>query len=64
MAQTALASTVKQLGAESGTAVVVNARTGAIVVMAGAPTFDPNDYGNSAGLTGCLGQERFFLIQQ
>ena len=61
MAQTALASTVKQLGAESGTAVVVNARTGAIVVMAGAPTFDPNDYGKSAALTGCLGQESVFF---
>ncbi len=61
MAQTVLASTVKQLGAESGTAVVVNARTGAIVVMAGAPTFDPNDYGKSAALNGCLGQESVFF---
>ena len=61
MAQTVLASTVKQLGAESATAVVVNARTGAIVVMAGAPTFDPNDYGKSAALNGCLGQESVFF---
>ena len=61
MTQTVLASTVKQLGAESATAVVVNARTGAIVVMAGAPTFDPNDYGKSAALNGCLGQESVFF---
>lgn len=61
MAQTALADTVKQLGAESGTALVINIRTGAIVVMAGAPTFDPNQYGKSATLTGCLGQESVFF---
>src|SRR5436305_199711 len=61
MVQTALANMVKQLGAESGTAVVVNVRTGAIVVMAGAPTFDPNQYGKSAALTGCLGQESVFF---
>jgi cell division protein FtsI/penicillin-binding protein 2 len=61
MVQTALANTVKQLGAESGTAVVVNVRTGAIVVMAGAPTFDPNQYSKSATLTGCLGQESAFF---
>ncbi|TME01266.1 MAG: penicillin-binding protein 2, partial [Chloroflexi bacterium] len=61
MTQTALADTVKQLGAESGTALVINIRTGAIVVMAGAPTFDPNQYGKSATLTGCLGQESVFF---
>ena len=61
MAQTALADTVKQLGAESGTALVINIRTGAIVVMAGAPTFDPNQYGKSATLKGCLGQESVFF---
>jgi cell division protein FtsI/penicillin-binding protein 2 len=61
MAQSALADAVKTLGAESGSAIVVNVRTGAIVVMAGAPTFDPNQYGNSAALTGCLGQESVFF---
>jgi cell division protein FtsI/penicillin-binding protein 2 len=61
MVQTALANTVKQLGAESGTALVVNVRTGAIVAMAGAPTFDPNQYSKSATLTGCLGQESAFF---
>ncbi|HYT33676.1 MAG TPA: penicillin-binding protein 2 [Ktedonobacteraceae bacterium] len=61
MAQTALADTVKQLEAESGAAVVVNVRTGAIVAMAGAPTFDPNVYGKSAAQTGCLGKESVFF---
>jgi cell division protein FtsI/penicillin-binding protein 2 len=61
MAQSALADMVKKLGAESGSVVVVNVRTGAIVVMAGAPTFDPNQYSKSATLTGCLGQESVFF---
>ena len=59
--ETGLAQTVQQLGAESGTVVVVNARTGAIVAMAGAPTFDPNQYGNYANATGCLGSESVFF---
>lgn len=54
--QTALEDRVKQMGAESGTAVVLNARTGAIVALAGAPSFDPNDYGKYASSTGCRGQ--------
>ncbi|HYK84267.1 MAG TPA: penicillin-binding protein 2 [Ktedonobacteraceae bacterium] len=56
-----LAQAVQQLGAQSGTAVVVNARTGAVVAMAGAPTFDPNQYGNYATQTGCLGTESVFF---
>ncbi|GCE25924.1 peptidoglycan glycosyltransferase [Dictyobacter alpinus] len=54
--QLALEERVKEMGAESGTAVVLNARTGAIVAMAGAPSFDPNSYGNYAASTGCRGQ--------
>jgi cell division protein FtsI/penicillin-binding protein 2 len=61
MAQTALADTVKQLDAASGTVVVVNVRSGAIVAMAGAPTFDANDYGKSAKQTGCQGTESVFF---
>jgi len=61
MVETGLAQTIQQLGAVSGTAVVVNARTGAIVAMAGAPTFDPNQYGNYATQTGCLGSESVFF---
>ena len=59
--ETGLAQTIQQLGAQSGTVVVVNAHTGAIVAMAGAPTFDPNQYGNYANTTGCLGSESVFF---
>ena len=61
MVQTALADNVQKLGAISGTAVVLNARTGAVVAMAGAPTFDPNQYGSYANQTGCVGKESVFL---
>ncbi|GCE18109.1 peptidoglycan D,D-transpeptidase FtsI family protein [Dictyobacter kobayashii] len=54
--QNELEARVKQMGAESGTAVVLNARTGAIVAMTGAPTFDPNNYSKYASDTGCRGQ--------
>lgn len=59
--QTALAATVQQVQAQSGTVVVINARTGAIVAMAGAPTFDPNQYGNYAEQMGCLGNQEVFF---
>src|SRR5712692_5531711 len=59
--QTALAEAVQQLKAESGTVVVINARTGAVVAMAGEPTFDPNQYGNYDGQMGCLGSEEVFF---
>jgi cell division protein FtsI/penicillin-binding protein 2 len=36
-----LAQAVKTMEAQSGTAVVIDARTGAVVAMAGAPSFDP-----------------------
>lgn len=61
MVQTALAATVQQLKAQSGTVVVVNARTGAVVAMVGEPTFDPNQYGNYATQTGCLGSEEVYF---
>ncbi len=61
MVQTALAATVQQLQAESGTVVVINARTGAVVAMAGEPTFDPNQYGSYASRLGCLGSEEVFF---
>lgn len=54
--QNALEQRVQQMGAESGTALVLNARTGAIVAMAGYPSFDPNNYGAYATDTGCRGQ--------
>jgi cell division protein FtsI/penicillin-binding protein 2 len=61
MVQTALANAVKQLQAESGTVVVVNARTGAVVAMAGVSTFDPNNYGEYATQKGCLNSEQVYF---
>ncbi|HXL38830.1 MAG TPA: penicillin-binding protein 2 [Ktedonobacteraceae bacterium] len=61
MVSTALADTVKNLQARSGTVVVVNAHTGAIVAMAGEPSFDPNHYGQYASLKGCLGREEVYF---
>ncbi len=61
MVETGLARTVQQLNAESGSVIVLNARTGAVVAMAGAPGFDPNSYGNFADSKGCLGTEEVFL---
>lgn len=61
MVQTGLESTVKQLGAQGGSVVVLNARTGAVVAMAGAPTFDPNQYNSYANQTGCLGSEQVYF---
>ena len=54
--QNALAKRVEQMGAESGTAMVLNSHTGAIVAMVGYPSFDPNQYGDYASNTGCRGQ--------
>ena len=56
MVETALANAVKQLNAMSGTVVILNARTGAVVSMAGYPTFDPNQYGQYANQLGCANQ--------
>jgi cell division protein FtsI/penicillin-binding protein 2 len=59
--QQRLAKAVKDVHAESGTVVIVNARTGAVVAMAGAPSFDPNVYGQYASQTGCLGTEEVYF---
>jgi cell division protein FtsI (penicillin-binding protein 3) len=44
VAQRAIAARVRETKAESGTVIVIEARTGRILAMATAPTFDPNDY--------------------
>lgn len=61
MVQTALDQVVQQTQAQGGTVVIVNARTGAIVAMAGNPTFDPNRYGDFANSKGCLGSEDVYF---
>lgn len=44
IAERELGAAVKQFNAESGTAVVMNAKTGAVLAMANLPGFDPNYY--------------------
>ena len=57
IAQTELEKTVQQSGAQSGSVVVLNVHTGAVIALAGAPTFDPNHYGNFADQKGCINTE-------
>ena len=61
MVQNALANAVKQLDAQSGTVVVIDARTGAVAAMAGISSFDPNDYGRYATQMGCLNSEQVYF---
>jgi cell division protein FtsI/penicillin-binding protein 2 len=61
IAQSALADTVKSLKAQGGAVVVLNARTGAVVAMAGLPSFDPNHYGGYYKQMGCLGSESVYF---
>ncbi len=44
IAQRAITQRVKDAAAESGTVIVTEAKTGRILAMATAPTFDPNNY--------------------
>jgi cell division protein FtsI/penicillin-binding protein 2 len=59
--QSALAAAVEKLQAQGGAVVVVNARTGAIVAMAGNPTFDPNNYSTYYNKLGCLNSESAYF---
>jgi cell division protein FtsI/penicillin-binding protein 2 len=61
LAQTALEERVQALHSQGGSIVVVNARTGAIVAMAGAPTFNPNDYSQYYNKVGCLGTQSVYF---
>jgi cell division protein FtsI/penicillin-binding protein 2 len=54
VAQTELVKVIQQSDAQSGSVVILNARTGAVVALAGAPTFDPNHYGSYAHEKGCI----------
>lgn len=61
MVESHLAQAVQDLQAQSGTVVVLNARTGAVVALAGYPTFDPNQYGQYYQQTGCLHTEQAYF---
>ncbi|HEY4384230.1 MAG TPA: penicillin-binding protein 2 [Ktedonobacteraceae bacterium] len=61
MLQTELATYVKSAQAQSGTAIVLDARSGAVVAMAGYPSFDPNHYSSYANKLGCNGTEDVFF---
>jgi cell division protein FtsI (penicillin-binding protein 3) len=47
MAQRLITTRVREAAAESGTVIVIEAKTGRILAMATAPTFDPNNYLNA-----------------
>ena len=61
LVQSELTAAIKNLKAQSGTVVILNARTGAVVAMAGAPSFDPNNYGAASDQKGCLGTEDVYF---
>ncbi|GHO43730.1 peptidoglycan D,D-transpeptidase FtsI family protein [Ktedonospora formicarum] len=54
IAQQALMSRIKETSALGGTATIVDVKTGALVAMVGAPTFDPNSYSKYYNKRGCL----------
>lgn len=56
-----LADVVTEMRAQSGTALVLDARTGAVVAMAGFPDFDPNRYSDFVNDRGCINQQGVFF---
>ncbi|GAC1429852.1 MAG: penicillin-binding protein 2 [Ktedonobacteraceae bacterium] len=61
VAQMALVETIKKIQAQSGSVVVLNVRTGAVVAMVGAPSFDPNHYSDYATQKGCVNSASVFF---
>ena len=61
MVENELAQAVQSLQAQSGSVVVLDAKTGAVIALAGYPTFDPNQYGQYANQTGCLHTEQVYF---
>jgi len=61
MVESNLARQVQEMQAQSGAVVVLNAKTGAVVAMAGYPTYDPNEYGRAYAATGCLHTEQVYF---
>lgn len=61
MVEENLAQQVKAMQAQSGAVVVLNAKTGAVVAMAGYPTYDPNQYGQAYNSLGCLHSEQVYF---
>ncbi|HEX7737122.1 MAG TPA: penicillin-binding protein 2 [Ktedonobacteraceae bacterium] len=61
MVEQELAKQVRQMQAQSGAVVVLNAKTGAVVAMAGYPTYDPNHYGQASSALGCLHTEQAYF---
>ncbi len=61
MVETDLAKAVQENEAQSGAVVVLNAKTGAVVALAGYPTFNPNNYGQYYNQTGCLHTEQVYF---
>lgn len=60
IAQTELAKVLQNTHAQSGSVVVLNVHTGAVIALAGAPTFDPNNYGSYADQKGCINTEAVY----
>lgn len=49
-AEQVLNAAISKHGAESGSVIVIDPKTGSILAMANAPDFDPNEYGKVASL--------------
>ncbi|HEY0756144.1 MAG TPA: penicillin-binding protein 2 [Ktedonobacteraceae bacterium] len=61
MVEQNLAAQVRKVQAQSGAVVVLNAKTGAVVALAGYPTYDPNQYGQAYNDLGCLHTEQAYF---